>query len=41
MEPPFAIAASLVPSALAVMEYQLREPAAVCSVQVAPESVEV
>ena len=41
MEPPFTTAASLVPSALEVMEYQLRLPALVRSVQVAPESVEV
>ena len=41
MEPPYTTAASLVPSALEVMDAQAWLPALVRSVQVAPESVEV
>jgi hypothetical protein len=41
MLPAVATAANLLPSLELAMEYQSREPAAVCSVQVAPESMEV
>ena len=41
MYPLLATAASLMPSSLLEIEYQLREPADVRSVHVAPESSEV
>ena len=41
MEPPITTAASLLPSLELAMDCQSREPAAVRSVQVAPESDEV
>ena len=41
MLPPLTTAASFVPSDDEVMETHLREPGAVCAVQLTPESIEV